>query len=190
MKKKIYIAGKVTGLDIDEVTKKFNYKEYELTAKGYEVVNPMRLNHDHNKEWESYMKVCLAELIKCDAIYLMPDWKESKGAKLEKRIAYELKLDIIYDLNPLEISLFHIIEMVEINNLKEKNRKLDNAFTRHYLSYLLYKKMGLTLKAVGKIINRNYGTIINSLRKHYNLTETRDRDYIEVVTEINRRLKL
>jgi hypothetical protein len=99
---KAYIAGKISGLDIQKAKNKFDFAELYLTRKGYTVINPMKLAHNHDKSWEAYMKECIAEMIKCDVVYLLPDWHMSDGAKLEKYIANKLKINVklILESNP------------------------------------------------------------------------------------------
>lgn len=93
----IYIAGKITG--IEDIAKiRFKYVQDELEAMGYNVVNPMELNHDHDKSHASYMRVCIKALCECDEIYMISGWHMSKGAKLELKVAKSLKLKITYQL--------------------------------------------------------------------------------------------
>ena len=92
--KKVYIAGKISGME-EEAFGLFVQAEILLIKKGYEVVNPMKLPHKHDKTWESYMKECLTEMMKCDLIYPLPNWNESKGAKIEMELARELGIKII-----------------------------------------------------------------------------------------------
>lgn len=95
--KTIYIAGKITG--IEDIAKiRFKYVEDELTAMGYNVVNPMELNHDHDKSHASYMRVCIKALCECDEMYLMSNWGQSKGATIEHSVAITLNLKITYQL--------------------------------------------------------------------------------------------
>jgi hypothetical protein len=96
--KKIYISGKITGLDISEAEKLFKdaekYAKYEM---GYEPVNPMELcKQDDAWEWIDYMRVDIKALVDCDAILMLPNWEDSEGAKLELVIAKGLKLEIYY----------------------------------------------------------------------------------------------
>ncbi|MDD4395332.1 MAG: DUF4406 domain-containing protein [Bacteroidales bacterium] len=91
---RIYIIGKVSGEKLGDVFVKFNTVEYNLKRKGYEVVNPLRLCAS-NWCWEKCMEVCISELLKCDAIYALPDWKESRGAQLEHYIARQLGMQIL-----------------------------------------------------------------------------------------------
>jgi hypothetical protein len=93
---KIYISGKITGLPFDEAFKMFENAENELKFRGYEVVNPMKLLHEHNLSWESYMREDLIAMMKCDAIYLLPNYHESKGALIEKQLAETLKFVIYF----------------------------------------------------------------------------------------------
>ena len=81
-KKKIYIAGKISGLPIEEYTSNFEKAKQFLLAQGYEVVSPI----EHTKptmKWEDCMKICLKLLIDCDGIYFMSNWVCSRGAEIE-----------------------------------------------------------------------------------------------------------
>lgn len=88
----VYISGKVSGLDIEVAKKSFQDAETRLIELGYDVVNPLKLSDDHDKTWESYMRVCITHLTLCNAIYMLDGWENSKGAKLEYYLANELKI--------------------------------------------------------------------------------------------------
>jgi hypothetical protein len=92
--KKVYIAGKISGLDFDEVKKKFNEAENLLKDKGYDTFNPINLS-DNFTTWTEGMKECIKQLLECDAIYLMNDWRLSRGATLEKIISNFLGIEVI-----------------------------------------------------------------------------------------------
>lgn len=94
---KIYIAGKITGLPEGDVFVKFNALEYKLQRKGHTVVNPLRLCSS-KWCWEKCLRICLRELMNCDAIYLLQDWHDSRGAKLEYHVAQELKMKVLTEI--------------------------------------------------------------------------------------------
>lgn len=91
LNKKIYICGKITGME-EEAKQLFENAHCQLQQMGFEVVNPFLLNHNHDKQWESYMKVCIKALMDCNYIYLLPNWRESRGAVLEQQIAQTLNI--------------------------------------------------------------------------------------------------
>ena len=96
--KKAYISGKITGIE-DQAPELFKKAEAELLEKGFQPVNPMTLNHNHDKSWHSYMKEDVKALCDCDVIYLLSNWKDSKGAIIENQIANYLGLEVIFQKN-------------------------------------------------------------------------------------------
>lgn len=95
---KVYIAGKITGLNYLETFKKFLLAEQRLHRLGFEVVNPMKVVKDPNADWLKAMRICIKKMVEhCDAIYLLHDWEDSRGARLEYQIANELKFKLLTD---------------------------------------------------------------------------------------------
>lgn len=97
MYKKIYIAGKITGLTPEEFHHKFEMAQMEVQKlnPGSEVIIPTNLCND-NWGWEKCMDICLDTLWECDCIYMMPDWKDSKGSFIEKKIAEKRGIKVYY----------------------------------------------------------------------------------------------
>lgn len=91
---RIYIAGKITGIE-NEAVLKFKRAETILKGMGYEPVNPLIENTTDT--WENYMKLGISKLLTCDGIYMLSNWMNSKGAKIEHNLAEILKLKIIYE---------------------------------------------------------------------------------------------
>lgn len=91
---KIYISGKVTGLPMEEVEDKFMQAASIVRHHGCLAVIPV---HHCRPEWswQRCMKVCLALLLECDTILLLPDWKKSRGAKIEFLMAVACGLRIV-----------------------------------------------------------------------------------------------
>ena len=79
---KVYIAGKVSDLPYAETYQKFLAIEQMLINLGQTVVNPMKLVPE-GCDWHSAMRICIPEMYKCTAIYLLPDWHQSTGANIE-----------------------------------------------------------------------------------------------------------
>ena len=71
-KKKIYVSGKITGLPMEHVKKKFGITCVYLREIGFEPINPLEISpFAENKIWEDYMIDDIKELFKCDAIYML-----------------------------------------------------------------------------------------------------------------------
>lgn len=93
--KKIYIAGKVTDLPYFEVVEKFEAAADRLREAGYIPVNPLE-HCEENWHWARCMRVCIHILTsECDGIYLLPDWEDSQGAKIEVEMAKRSNLEFI-----------------------------------------------------------------------------------------------
>jgi len=95
MSNRIYISGKISGIE-QQAEDLFQHAENELQLRSYEPVNPMKLNHQHDKSWHSYMKEDVKALCDCDAIYMLSNWTDSKGSIIEHTIAIYLGLKVLY----------------------------------------------------------------------------------------------
>lgn len=93
-KKKVYIAGKVTGEPIDQCTIKFSAAQKAIEALGFEAINPLEVVGDFNTPWNKAMRMCIAKLTECDAMVLLPDGVLSKGAKIEIELANILQIQV------------------------------------------------------------------------------------------------
>ena len=84
---KIYIAGPISG------TNDYSERFYEAAAgilnKGHEPVNPtdlamvIPLEGPNAITYSQTMTICKALLGACDAVYMMPGWQRSNGARIE-----------------------------------------------------------------------------------------------------------
>ena len=100
--RKVYIAGKVSGLHPDEVRKKFNEKSSQLIALGCNVFNTVEYmihNYLENAPWEDIMKVCIVKMLECNEVHMLPCWKSSRGARMERNLAIRLGMPIVYHKN-------------------------------------------------------------------------------------------
>lgn len=89
--KTIYLSGAITGNP--DYRKEFTFAEKELIKRGFAVVNPAL--RDGCDTWEGYMRADIADLVtKCDAVAIVNDITNSRGALLEITIARELRLAV------------------------------------------------------------------------------------------------
>lgn len=94
MKKKIYIAGKVTGEPKHTTALKFATAKKEIEALGFEAINPIEVVGDWNAPWELAMRKCIAALMECDGVVVLPDFGNSKGAMIEHDLANSLGMPV------------------------------------------------------------------------------------------------
>jgi hypothetical protein len=92
---KVYLSGKITGLTEPEYTALFDKAADEVRALGFTPVNPVTLPHQHSKTWSAYMRESLIEMLKCEAIYMMSGWQDSRGSVIENNICRLLDFEII-----------------------------------------------------------------------------------------------
>ena len=89
---KIYIAGPITGTD--DYIERFIAANTAIIRKGHEAVNPVFINRviptvgETAISYGHIMNICKALLGACDAIYMMPGWQRSNGARVEHAEAF------------------------------------------------------------------------------------------------------
>jgi hypothetical protein len=101
---KVYVSGPMTGYE-DYNRPAFHRATRHLRDLGFTVVNPAELDEADGSAEEIqshawYLKRDIAALLTCDAIYLLPGWKHSKGATLEKQVADGCGIFEVIDPDP------------------------------------------------------------------------------------------
>lgn len=91
-----YIAGKIGDLPEAEYKANFEQGKAEVLALGFTPVSPVDLPHNHGKSWSEYMKEDLTEMLKCDGIYALRNWRLSPGAVIEIKTGLSVGLHIIH----------------------------------------------------------------------------------------------
>jgi len=99
--KRIYIAGPMTGLP-EHNFPAFHAAAERLQEAGWETVNPAEnFGGRTDLPRESYLRADIELLAACDAVAMLPGWEDSRGAKLEYLIAWELGMPI-FDIATLQ----------------------------------------------------------------------------------------
>lgn len=96
MSKKIYISGPITGRIRNNVDA-FRDAEFKLRQMGLNPLIPHDL-FDHidtrDYDWEHYMRGCIKAMMDCELVVMLPDWAESKGAVVERKLAEDVKIPV------------------------------------------------------------------------------------------------
>lgn len=90
-----YLSGPVSGIPENNAPA-FHAEATRLRAEGFDVVNPHELGIPPDAAWADCMRVDIRELMLCDTIRMLPGWQDSRGAKLELRIALELGFKVSF----------------------------------------------------------------------------------------------
>ena len=92
---RVYISGPISGVENPEVA--FAEAEKIIEAEpGFEAINPIGIGIFLEAElgrkptWQEYMRADIKAMLSCDAVYMLPGWMDSKGARIEAFIAKEL----------------------------------------------------------------------------------------------------
>lgn len=100
----VYISGKISNLPKEIYEAKFKAAEIELQARGYDTWNPCQVeqsmmpkNGSPEQLWLECMLIDIRAIMEtCDGIYMLNNWRSSKGARIERIVAQELGLFIAY----------------------------------------------------------------------------------------------
>ena len=83
----------------------FSYSSYDadrisFTEAGKCFTHGFIINHEliysGNGSWQKYMRNDITILLTCDEAHFLPDWEDSKGAKIEHQICVDLEIPIVY----------------------------------------------------------------------------------------------
>lgn len=94
---KIYVAGKISGLPRNEVEAKFEQARKRLVENGHSVFVPTVLPDYADVPHSDYLRICYAMIDVCDAVYVLKDWKDSNGARLELNYAKCNGKEVMYE---------------------------------------------------------------------------------------------
>ncbi len=92
---RIYVAGPMTGYP-DLNFPAFHTAAAALRVRGHHVENSTEINADPKAPWLDCMRMDIARLVTCDAVYLLPGWEKSRGAKVEHGLAVGMGFHVIH----------------------------------------------------------------------------------------------
>ena len=82
----VYISGPMTGLP-DYNRAAFKAKHSELRKAGATVLNPADIAGSPAWTWSDWMHEALKLQPKADVVHMLPGWRKSRGARIERRLA-------------------------------------------------------------------------------------------------------
>lgn len=94
--RKCYISGKISGLPEEIYLQLFEQAKKEVEEFGLIPVSPIEIVHNHSGSWEDYMRNDIKALMDCSIIYVLRNWKESSGAKVEVALANTLGFIVLH----------------------------------------------------------------------------------------------
>lgn len=100
---KVYISGPIT--DTDDYIERFDKAQKYLESLGCSVINPALVNSNlpDDTTYDQYMKMSIAMLEMCDAIYLLHGYEKSRGANLELWKARKLGIQVLREDTPADM---------------------------------------------------------------------------------------
>lgn len=98
---KIYLSGKMTGLKPRQIKKNFKRAEEKILMLfgDASIMNPaVTFYMDSTKDFSylDWLKINFAMIDACDAVFLLPNWVDSEGAKKEIVYAYSHNKKVFY----------------------------------------------------------------------------------------------
>ncbi len=92
---KIYISGQITGLKKQTCYKNFETGIMKLRRIDKFGVSPYQ--GDEGKTWNEYMKRGIETMMNCEGIFMLSNWRDSKGANIERSLAMQLGMKVMYE---------------------------------------------------------------------------------------------
>ena len=86
----------MSGMAKEDYQKKFSNAEKYLEKLGFDVVNPSTIDSGIIP-YNDLLWADLCALMSCNAIYMLDNWKFSKGAKAEYYFADAIGLEILFE---------------------------------------------------------------------------------------------
>lgn len=86
-----FISGPMSGLP-NFNREAFNAVAEKLRALGYAVENPAE--NPECPDWLGYMRLSIAQMMRCDTVIALPGWTNSRGAAAEVTLARNIGMPV------------------------------------------------------------------------------------------------
>ena len=191
---KIYISGKVSGLDYADVRRTFQEAQDMLENLNFEVVNPLKNGLNHTHTWEEHIARDIELLLPCDAIYMLANWTDSVGSGIEHSIAVRMNKAIVFERTFTDVhqymsrlqSAIHEATGLMFCDYTNQSRNKTAFYSRMIFAYNCIKEH-VDIKYLAGFINRDRTTIIYYVNKYD--TELRyNREFADFVDKVNNNL--
>lgn len=170
---KVYISGRITGLDYNAVKGRFQLAEEFLTSLSLEPINPLKNGLSRSDAWIDHMCNDIKMLHECSAIYMLDGWMDSVGATIEYDFAIRTSKIVLFESNVkntqgslLRIqNAIHEATGLQLNDYNTKTRKRDKFFARMLFVHHC-KAANLELNDIARFINRDNSSMLYILNKY------------------------
>jgi hypothetical protein len=106
-KLKIYLSGPVSlgdalpPVEVQANRDRFRRVRERLTAEGFEVLDPTAQGVAACRSWQDWMRIGLSLLLRADRVLMLPGWRDSRGACVEYRLAFDLGIPVRFEVASL-----------------------------------------------------------------------------------------
>lgn len=173
---KIYISGKIGDIsdpaDEQAAIEKFASAQNLLESLGLEVENPLDNGLPHNAPWIRHLGRDLEILDGCDGIFMLRDWKSSRGAGHEFDFANRENKIVMFEADVIKTNQ-DVLQIqaaiqeatgIRFDQYITKSRKRDGFFARMLFVYHCRKRK-MKLTQIAKLVHRDHSSMLHLLNK-------------------------
>lgn len=194
---KIYISGRIIGLPMSEVKEKFDNAADLLDSLDLQPVNPLNNGLQEGATWAQHMGKDIELLLECDGILMLDNWKQSKGADIERAIAKKLDMVILYEEALADDENKRIAEVIEdvvqevtgfgIKQFGQKSRCRERCYARMIFVYHCCEAK-MRLATISKFVHRDRTTMLHYLNR-YNDEIRFNKEFRDLASKVADKLK-
>ena len=185
---KVYICGKLSGLDFEEVKKRFLEAEEFLESLGIQAVSPFDNGLSVKDDWIKHLCKDLELLHECNYIYMMEGWQDCVRACVEYDFAIRTGKTVLFASNMIRNqgivlrieNAIHEVTGLRLNQYNTKSRKRDGFFARMLFVYHCRREK-MKLVDIAKYIHRDHSSMLHFLNKYTD--EVRYNEFFRAMAE-------